>query len=78
MELIDVLFVPAKGMKPRNKTVEMEMQGTRDLLSVSFIKQTLPVCSWIDLFDDKNCISLLCRIEVRKKIIYSLSINPLT
>ena len=33
----------AKGMKPRNKTVEMEMQGTRGLPSVSFIKQTLPV-----------------------------------
>ena len=38
----------------------MEMQGTRDLPSVSFIKQTLPVCSWIYLFDDKNYISLLC------------------
>ena len=47
-------------MKPRNKTVEMEIQGTRGLLSVSFIKQALPVCYWIDLFDDKNCISLLC------------------
>ena len=33
----------AKGMKPRNKTVEMEMQGTRGLPSVSFIKQALPV-----------------------------------
>ena len=32
-----------KGMKPRNKTVEMEMQGTRGLPSVSFIKQALPV-----------------------------------
>ena len=61
VELIDALFVPAKGMKPRNKTVEMEMQGTRDLPSVSFIKQTLLVCSWIDLFDDKNCIS--CSVE---------------
>ena len=30
-------------MKPRNKTVEMEMQGTRGLPSVSFIKQALPV-----------------------------------
>ena len=30
-------------MKPRNKTVEMEMQGTRDLPCVSFIKQALPV-----------------------------------
>ena len=28
----------AKGMKTRNKTVEMEMQGTRGLLSVLFIK----------------------------------------
>ena len=28
---------------PRNKTVEMEMQGTRGLPSVSFIKQALPV-----------------------------------
>ena len=36
-------------MKPRNKTVEMEMQGTRGLPSVSFIKQTLPV---FDIFDD--------------------------
>ena len=34
-------------MKPRNKTVEMEMQGTRGLPSVSFIKQALPV---IDTF----------------------------
>ena len=33
----------AKGMKPRNKTVEMEMHGTRGLLSVLFIKQALPV-----------------------------------
>ena len=34
------------------------MQGTRGLPSVSFIKKALPV---IDrLFDDKNCISLLC------------------
>ena len=32
-----------KGMKPRNKTVEMEMQGARGLPSVSFIKQALPV-----------------------------------
>ena len=32
-----------KGMKPRNNTVEMEMQGTRGLPSVSFIKQALPV-----------------------------------
>ena len=47
-------------MKPRNETVELEMQGTRGLPSVSFIKQALPVCYWIDLFDDKNCISLLC------------------
>ena len=30
-------------MKPGNKTVEMEMQGTRGLPSVSFIKQALPV-----------------------------------
>ena len=30
-------------MKPRNKTVEMEMQGTRGLPSVSFIKRALPV-----------------------------------
>ena len=30
-------------MKPRNKTVEMEMQGTRGLPSVSFIKKALPV-----------------------------------
>ena len=65
----------AKGMKPRNKMVEMEMQGTRSLPSVSFIKQALPVCYWIDLFDNKNCISLSCfnqffsRMEVRKKII---------
>ena len=44
----------AKGMKPRNKTVEMEMQGTRGLPSVSFTKEALPVCYWIDLFDDKN------------------------
>ena len=43
VELIDALFVPAKGMKPRNKTVEMEMQGTRRLSSVSLIKQALPV-----------------------------------
>ena len=47
-------------MKPRNETVELEMQGTRGLSSVSFIKQALPVCYWIDLFDDKNCISWLC------------------
>ena len=47
-------YVPAKGMKPRNKTVEMEMQGTRGLPSVLFIKEALPVCYWIDLFDDKN------------------------
>ena len=40
--------------------MEMEMQGTRGLPSVPFIKQALPVCYWIDLFDDKNCISLLC------------------
>ena len=40
--------------------VEMEMQGTRSLPSVSFIKQAVPVCYWIDLFDDKNCISLSC------------------
>ena len=33
----------AKGAKPRNKTVEIETQGTRDLPSVSFIKQALPV-----------------------------------
>ena len=36
-------------MKPRNKTVETEMQGTRGLPSVSFIKQALPVidrCIW--------------------------------
>ena len=36
----------AKGMKTRNKTVEMEVQGTRGLVSlpsVSFIKQALPV-----------------------------------
>ena len=45
-------------MKPRNKTVELEMQGTRGLPSDSFIKQALPVYYWIDLFDDKNCISL--------------------
>ena len=30
-------------MKPVTKTVEMEMQGTRGLPSVSFIKQALPV-----------------------------------
>ena len=30
-------------MKPMTKTVEMEMQGTRGLPSVSFIKQALPV-----------------------------------
>ena len=41
-------------MKPRNKTVEMKMQGTQGLPSVSFIKQALPFCYWIDLFDDKN------------------------
>ena len=33
------------------------MQGTRGLPSVAFVKQALPVCYWIDLFDDKNCIS---------------------
>ena len=33
----------AKGIKPMNKPVEMEMQGTRGLPSVSFIKQALPV-----------------------------------
>ena len=36
----------ATGMKTRNKTVEMEVQGTRGLVglpSVSFIKQALPV-----------------------------------
>ena len=33
----------AKGMKTRNKTVEIEMQGTRGLLSVLFITQALPV-----------------------------------
>ena len=54
---IKYYFVPAKGMKPRNKTVELETQGTRGLPSVSFIKQVLPVCYWIDLFDDKNCVS---------------------
>ena len=30
-------------MKAMNKMVEMEMQGTRGLPSVSFIKQALPV-----------------------------------
>ena len=54
------IICTGKGMKPRNKTVELEMQGTRGLPSVSFIKQALPVYYWIDLFDDKNCISLLC------------------
>ena len=47
-------------MKPSNKTVEMEMQGTRGLPSVSFIKQTLPVIdrfiwwqeSWLTLILD--------------------------
>ena len=39
-------------MKPRNKTVEMEMQGTQGRPSVSFIKQALPVCYWVDLFDE--------------------------
>ena len=46
-------------MKPRNKTVEMEMRGTRGLPSVSFIKQALPVIdrfiwwqeSWLALID---------------------------
>ena len=33
----------AKGIKPMNKTVEMKMQGTQGLPSVSFIKQELPV-----------------------------------
>ena len=37
----------AKGVKSRNKTVEMETQGTRGLPSLSFIKQALPV---IDTF----------------------------
>ena len=81
-------------MKPRNKTAEIEMQGTRGLPSVSFIKQELPVIdrfiwwqeSWltlIDLYIDLKvlsyCVSnqFFSRIEVRKKIIYSLSINPL-
>ena len=36
-------------MKPRNKTVELEMQGTRGLPSVSFIKQALPVIGYIYL-----------------------------
>ena len=44
-------------MKPRNKTVELETQGTPGLPSVLFIKQALPVCYWINLFDDKNYIS---------------------
>ena len=57
----------AKGMKPRNKTVEMEMQGTRGLPSVSFIKQALPVCYWIDLFDDKNCISFSVESKWERK-----------
>ena len=81
-------------MKPRNKTVEMEMQGTRGLPSVSFIKQALPVidrCIWwqeswltliqyIDLKVLGYCVSnqFFSRIEVRKKIIYHLSISPLT
>ena len=46
-----------RGMKPRNKTVELETQGTPGLPSVLFIKQALPVCYWINLFDDKNYIS---------------------
>ena len=33
----------SEGVKPRNKTVEMKMQRTRGLPSVSFIKQALPV-----------------------------------
>ena len=37
--------------------MELETQGSRGLPSVSLIKQALPVCYWIDLFDDKNCIS---------------------
>ena len=58
-------------MKPKNKTVEMEMQGTRGLPSVSFIKQALPVIdrfiwwqeSWltsIDLYIDLKVFRLLC------------------
>ena len=81
-------------MKARNKTVEMEMQDTRGFPSVSFIKQALPVTdrfiwwqeSWLTLilyidlkvlgYCDSN--QFFSRIEVRKEIIYSLSINLLT
>ena len=54
-------------MKPGNKTVELETQVTRGLPSVSFIKQALPVCYWIDLFDDKNCISFSVESKGERK-----------
>ena len=72
-------------MKPGNKMVEMEMQGTRRLPSVSFIKQALPVIdrfiwwqeSWLTLilYIDLEVLGyrvsnqFFSRIEVRKKII---------
>ena len=51
-------------MKPRNKTVEMEMQGTRGLPSVSFIKQALPV---IDRFIwwQESWLTLILYIDLK-------------
>ena len=42
----------AKGMKPRNKTVEMEMQGRE--VSLLFRLSNRRCLILIDLFDDKN------------------------
>ena len=42
----------AKGMKPRNRMVEMEMQG--DEVSLLFRLSNRRCLLLIDLFDDKN------------------------
>ena len=54
-------------MKTRNKTVEMEVQGTRGLVglpSVSFIKQALPV---IDRFIkwQESWLTLILYIDLK-------------
>ena len=51
-------------MKPRNKTVEMKMQGTQGLSSVSFIKQALPV---IDRFIwwQESWLTLILYIDLK-------------
>ena len=51
-------------MKPRNKTVEMKMQGTQGLPSVSFIKQALPV---IDRFIwwQESWLTLILYIDLK-------------